>query len=396
MKLNKKNLSIILTLSVASIVTFAVSVGQDIELSKYLNGRGGPNFRSAARNVQALLATGTRARIERVKSFTSGNSGLWVTVSSGPQNGKKMWIWFNKSSPGMKLVNADGTTTEIPAEGVKVRTTRPIVATPGGPPAPAPAPTPAPAASPAATAPVQVIPTPPPVVAPGTSLPDLINGANVAVGGMSPGGNTGCRDCAGGAAGVAPVPAPVSPPVVAPVAGADVTQDADLAFFSAIDSEVNAPRGANAALIRAHKYSVLRMKLGVFALYCENHKYNRDLTDRTMDVDQARRASDPAAYYNRWNAYLNSTLRPLNTEAERAFGGANQMEGSPANTGYNNRAANQLLSAYSAIPGRTSRQYCASAERKFNALLNLSAQDFRSYVEMPDAQRQSYLRARAQ
>jgi hypothetical protein len=228
-KLTKKNLSIILSLSLASVMTLAITAGQNIELSRFLNGRGGPNFRSTARNIEKVLPTGTRVRIDQVKPFTSGNSGLHVTVTTdGADKDKKFWIYFNKNSPGMKLVNADGTTTEIPARGGRGQTTRPVVATPGGPavivPAPAPAPAPpapAPVPAPPAPVPVPAPPVPAPLPVPSPAVSATIGAGLGAVGGLNGGGGMTppCSDCAGAGSGIispSPTPLPVAPPAVIP------------------------------------------------------------------------------------------------------------------------------------------------------------------------------------
>ncbi len=401
MTLNKKNVSILFTLSLVSAVTFALSVGQNIEIMEFLNARARANFiEPAVNNRVGVLTRGTHAEIQQVKRFKSGNSGLYIKVSDGPLSGQSVWVYYSKTSPSLKLATASGAATRDPAVTDTGVTTRPIAATPD--PVLTPAPKPAKPPPAAAAGIPQVIPTPPPVVAPGAALPGLIGSANGAVGGMSPGGNAGCRDCPSDISGSSgtgngkTVPAPVPPAVVAPVSAAEAARDPGLNYFAEMDSQVTAPRGASAALIRAHKFSLLRMKMGNFALHCDNYKYNRDLTGRTMNVDQARRASDPASYYARWNAYLNSTLRPINSDSETAFGGANQMERSPAITAYMNRSATLLESpANLYMPSSTPLQYCQNAEKKFNAILNLSAQDFRSYLDMPDSQRHSYLSARA-
>lgn len=413
MKFTKKTLSIISALSFVSVVTFAITAGQDIELSQYLNGRGGPNFRSTARNVNAVLATGTRARINRVKTLASGNSGLYVTINSGPQNGRRMWIYFNKSSPGMKLVNADGTTTEIPVDGGGATTTRPIVATPGGPPAPSPAPAPAPA--PPAPAPAAPAPVPaPPLPVPSPAVSATIGAGLGAVGGLNGGGGMvpPCSDCAGaGSGGVvsgttspAPIPAPVAPaPAVVPAAS-DAT-DPGLLYFSELDRLARPDAGANATAVRAHKFLVLNGNIMNAGRVCDIIKHSTVIPVGALMPDgsgrrvttagfaprtQAERdaeAADRQSFINRWNSYIAGAGSSMMSDARTALGGARGMDRDPRMSAY--AAGNSVSDAVL----RSNPAYCAGILPEFNAITSMSAQDLRAYLDMSDAQRLAYLKA---
>lgn len=203
----------VLTVVLFSLAALAFEVGQDIELTQFLNARRSANFVRTARNREGVLPTGTHAHIEEVKTLRSGNSGLKVTVKDGAFKDKVVWIYYNKNSPGMKLADASGTPVAAPAPDVTATTTRAIAATVDLPapqstdplPSPASIVSPTPMASPAPA----VVPTPAPPV---TALIDRANGA--LTGAMSPGGPSGCRDCATVAAAASPVPTPN--PVVTP------------------------------------------------------------------------------------------------------------------------------------------------------------------------------------
>lgn len=225
MKRKKNIIAIIFTLTLVSAVTFAVSVGEELEITQLMNARYGPNFTKQANNRRGTLSTGTHVTVKRVVPMRSGNSGLFVEVKDGPLSSKTVWVYYNKTTPGLKLATASGTPTANASAAAAGVTTRDIAAVPAPPPPAEPAPTPAPTPAPAPVA----APAPSPAVTapvPAPSVPALIDRANGAVGGpMSPGGPAGCRDC-GGAGGVAsPSPAPVAGPAPAPAVSAPAARN---------------------------------------------------------------------------------------------------------------------------------------------------------------------------
>ena len=176
-----------------SLVAVALEVGQEIEITQYLNARYKPNFAvpATSRTRLGVLASGTRAEITEIKKFRSGNSGLQVKVMDGQFKERIVWVYFNKKSPALKLADTSGTPTADPVVSGTGVTTRPLPATPD----PVLSPDPVVSGAP------QSIPPPP------VALPGLIDRANEAVGAMTPVGDSGCRDCA---ASSVPIPSPAA------------------------------------------------------------------------------------------------------------------------------------------------------------------------------------------
>ena len=64
-----------------SAVSFAIEVGQDVELSLYMNARYSADCRKAkTNNLAGTLKKGTKATVREVKNFASGNSGFLLEV----------------------------------------------------------------------------------------------------------------------------------------------------------------------------------------------------------------------------------------------------------------------------------------------------------------------------
>lgn len=98
-----KILSFILSLTTLLV---AFDVGDEIELDTYLNARTSADFRSQTKNVKATLKKGTRGEITEVKKFETGNAGIKMLLTTGPLKGKTYWVYLNKNSPALKLINA--------------------------------------------------------------------------------------------------------------------------------------------------------------------------------------------------------------------------------------------------------------------------------------------------
>jgi len=105
----------------------AFDVDQVIELEKYLNGRTSGNFLKSTNNVKAVLPPGTRGKITKKKSFSSGNFGYEIEVQNGPEKGHPLWVYYRSENPGIKLYSdiAQKEETRKPAEAKSLKTTRP-------------------------------------------------------------------------------------------------------------------------------------------------------------------------------------------------------------------------------------------------------------------------------
>lgn len=177
-----------------SITVFAIGIGDEVELNQFVNGRCAAKFRAQDNNIKLVLPRGTKGRVLEVKRFHSGNLGFLLEVSDGPQAGQVVWVYYNPTSPSLKLLTARGQFTRSPEESATAQTTRQVSArrdpcsepeAPTPTPAP-PAPTPTPDSTPVPPTPVTpdpdstpvpptptappVTPTPEPPVAPGPGV----------------------------------------------------------------------------------------------------------------------------------------------------------------------------------------------------------------------------------
>lgn len=95
--------TVLLSLSLTTLLGF--SVGQEVELTTFLNGRANPNFLKYTKNVQTLLDKGTTGEVLEVKNFSTGNSGIKMKVAGGKRNGETYWVYYNKDNPGIKVTD---------------------------------------------------------------------------------------------------------------------------------------------------------------------------------------------------------------------------------------------------------------------------------------------------
>ncbi len=105
----KNKLSIImLVMSLSSLVGF--TTGDEIELDSYLSGRTSPIFYNYSKNRAVTLIKGTTGEVlEIIKFPQSGNSGIKMKITNGPEIGNSYWVYYNSKSPAIKLVNNKNT-----------------------------------------------------------------------------------------------------------------------------------------------------------------------------------------------------------------------------------------------------------------------------------------------
>ncbi len=121
----KKTLpTILLGLSLTTLLGF--DVGQEVELTTFLNGRANPNFLKYTKNVQTLLDKGTTGEVVEVKKFSSGNSGIKMKVNSGPKSGESYWVYYNKADPAIKLTD-EKSKKEVTPDAAKLNQTNALV-----------------------------------------------------------------------------------------------------------------------------------------------------------------------------------------------------------------------------------------------------------------------------
>lgn len=103
-----------------AVVTFAVGVNQDIELTQYMNARYTSRFTKADENVAGKMATGTQGTVREIKTFASGNSGFLIQVKDGEFKNQKLWVYYNKDAPTLKLVDEKQQPTTIATQADRV------------------------------------------------------------------------------------------------------------------------------------------------------------------------------------------------------------------------------------------------------------------------------------
>lgn len=95
--------STLLPLALISFLGF--KIGEDIELEQFVNARTNPVFTKNTRNIRTVLSKGTTGKVADLKRFNSGNYGILLSVTSGPQTGKKYWVYYDKDKPAMVIKN---------------------------------------------------------------------------------------------------------------------------------------------------------------------------------------------------------------------------------------------------------------------------------------------------
>lgn len=80
-------------LSVLSLVLSGFTVGDRVVLNYNYKGRSWKNFYDSAGNVVAYLDKGTIGIIDDRRKLPSGNYGYFITVVSGKEKNKKVWIY---------------------------------------------------------------------------------------------------------------------------------------------------------------------------------------------------------------------------------------------------------------------------------------------------------------
>lgn len=104
-----------------AVVTFAIGVNQDIELTQYMNARYTGRFTKADENVAGKLIPGTQGTVREIKTFVpSGNSGFLIQVKDGEFKNQKLWVYYNKNAPTLKLVDEKQQPTTIATKADRV------------------------------------------------------------------------------------------------------------------------------------------------------------------------------------------------------------------------------------------------------------------------------------
>jgi hypothetical protein len=119
-------------LSFTLVTLFGFNVGQEVELTNFLNGRANPDFLKYTKNIHTLLPKGTTGEVLEVKKFSTGNSGIKMKINGGPKNGESYWVYYNKASPAIALFNKKTNKLVEPDEAhateAKVRLIKPTFA----------------------------------------------------------------------------------------------------------------------------------------------------------------------------------------------------------------------------------------------------------------------------
>ena len=108
-----------------TVVTFAVEVNQDVELTQYMNARYTARFTKADENIAGKLATGIQGTVREIKTFAPGNSGFLIQVKDGEFKNQKLWVYYSKDSPTMKLVDEKQQPTTVATQADRVIATAP-------------------------------------------------------------------------------------------------------------------------------------------------------------------------------------------------------------------------------------------------------------------------------
>ena len=89
-----------------STMAFALQVGEEVELTQYMNARYSADFRKNTKNVVGTLNKGTKGTVKEVRKFNSGNSGFLLEVKDGALISQKVWVYYNEKSPSLALTDA--------------------------------------------------------------------------------------------------------------------------------------------------------------------------------------------------------------------------------------------------------------------------------------------------
>lgn len=100
--INNKIKSVLISCGIISILAF--KIGDEVELTQFLNARTRPSFIKSTK-VAKTLSSGTTGAISDIKKFYSGNFGIKMKLTSGPFIGQTYWVYYNKKSPGMIISN---------------------------------------------------------------------------------------------------------------------------------------------------------------------------------------------------------------------------------------------------------------------------------------------------
>lgn len=108
-----------------SVMTFAIEINQNIELTQYMNARYTARFTKSDENIAGKMATGTQGTVREIKTFASGNSGFLIQVKDGEFKNQKLWVYYNKSAPTLKLVDDKQLVTTVATQADRVIATAP-------------------------------------------------------------------------------------------------------------------------------------------------------------------------------------------------------------------------------------------------------------------------------
>lgn len=150
-----------------SVVTFGIGLNQDIELTHYMNARYTSRFTKADENVAGKMATGTQGTVREIKTFASGNSGFLIQVKDGEFKNQKLWVYYNKDAPTLKLVDEKQQPTTVATQADRVVASAPT--------------------------PVRIIPVTPKAV---VGQIDQVNGELAKLNSELQPATPGCKDCA--------------------------------------------------------------------------------------------------------------------------------------------------------------------------------------------------------
>jgi hypothetical protein len=155
-----------------SVSVFAIGVGDEVELTKFMNARYSAKFTKNAENLRGVLAPNTHGKVIEVKHFNSGNSAFLLEILDGPMKGHKVWVHFNPENPSLALEKSDGkpATKVDDAKSATTKKEVPVIRDPASePPVAAPAPVKAEPAKPEPVKPAPVKAEPPVTAAPPAS-----------------------------------------------------------------------------------------------------------------------------------------------------------------------------------------------------------------------------------
>ena len=109
-----------------STFSFALEVGQDIELTDYMNARYSAKFRKTDKNVMGTIEKGTKGTVKEVRPLPSGNSGVLIEVLDGNLKSQKVWVYYNEKAPLLALVNKDKVPVTKPDDAAAATAIAPV------------------------------------------------------------------------------------------------------------------------------------------------------------------------------------------------------------------------------------------------------------------------------